>query len=302
MKSKKSVQNKLPPKGVHLIDQDLRTLSEGELGSFFASKRSGRIMLAPLIKSVIWQALSKIREGTELPIEGNIRTFWYRWLKPVLSHIRQNEPTATDPYELMLKAFSQMVMEDKLFQYSDFDFTDENWENRRIGDIHPQILVFSEKRGWVRFLRTIHDKFGVSTLALGGAPSALTSEYTSTHIKDALKTKDISISLIGIVDYDPAGDMIAEAFKGQLEACGLKVRTMNTVIEPKHYSADELKIYKYPLPIWQQTKNENWLKKTGGIDGKEFGLEAESLNREKLNKLVEGLITKAVKKAKPSLK
>ena len=300
METKDPFKIQFNPKGIHQIDQDLRTLSRDELAPFFASKSSGRIMLAPLIKAVICQAFLKIKAGTELPIEGNIRTFWYRWLKPVLAHIHDDEPTATDPYDLMLRAFSQLIMEQKLFQYADFDFTDENWENRRIGNLFPQILVFSEKSGWVRFLRTIHDKFGVSTLALGGAPSALTSEYTTSHIKKALLSENAAVSLIGVVDYDPSGDMIAEAFKGQLEACGLKVASLTTVIEPKHYSAEELNIYKYPLPTGQKTKNENWLKKTGGIDGKPFGLEAESLHRERLNKLVEVLIIQAIEQAKPS--
>ena len=43
----------------------------------FAAERSGRILLAPLIKNIIWQAYERIRDGTEPPIGGNIRTFFH---------------------------------------------------------------------------------------------------------------------------------------------------------------------------------------------------------------------------------
>src|SRR5438876_10619638 len=99
------------------FDKDLRMMNRKELAVHFAAERSGRILLAPLIKNIIWQAYERIRDGTEPPIGGNIRTFWYLWVKPVLSHIGKDAETKTDPYDTMIKAFTEMVLDLKLFHY-----------------------------------------------------------------------------------------------------------------------------------------------------------------------------------------
>ena len=190
-----------------------------------------------------------------------------------------------DPYDVMTQSFSEMVFDLKLFNYAAFDFTDENWENRRIGTTRPEILVFAEKRGWIRFLRELHEEIGVSVLALGGAPSALTSEYTATHINEALSEKK-AIKLIGIVDYDPSGSIIANAFQTQLIAAGLFISELNTVIHPRYYSTEEINIARYPLPKGEKTKQDKWLEQTGGIDGKAYGLESESMPFDRVRKII----------------
>lgn len=162
----------------------------------------------------------------------------------------------------------------KLFRYADFDFTDENWENRRIGTSRPEVLVFAEKAGWIRLL-----------------PSALTSEYTASHITSATKGER-PVRLIGIVDYDPAGDIVAHSFQAQLKSAGLTRSTLTTIIHPKHYTSDEIKIFKFPLPKKEKTKLKEWLKKTGGIDGKPYGLESESMPLDRAKALIQRSIPK----------
>jgi hypothetical protein len=278
--------------GIERFKRDLRSFSEAELDRHFASARSGRLVLARLMRNIIWQAYERIQAGTEPPIGGNLRTFWYLWVKPVLSRTSGNDEAKMDPYDVMLRAFSDMVLNLRLFRYADFDFTDENWENRRIGTSWPELLVFSEKRGWVRFLREVHAELGTSTLALGGAPSALTSEYTAEHIRQAAGP-DRPVRLIGVVDYDPAGESIATSFRAQLQTCGLEVEDLETLIHPRHYSAAELEMFRFQLPAKQTTKNALWLERTGGIGGKPFGLESESMPRARVRALLEHLVPKA---------
>jgi hypothetical protein len=279
----------LEGEGIRHFDIDIRRMAHDELVKNFAAESSGRILLTQPIKNVIWQAYERISEGKSPPIMGNIRTFWYLWVKPVLAHIEDNAAAKTDPYDVMIRLFAEMVLDLKLFRYSDFDFTDENWENRRVGSTRPEVLVFAEKSGWIRFLRELHEELGVSILALGGAPSALTSEYTARDIKTALKG-DLTIRLIGIVDYDPSGHIIAAAFKDQLAATGLPNSSLTTVINPSHYTEEEIQIFKFPLPKKEPTKLQQWLKRTGGIDGKPYGLESESMPRERLRELIHELV------------
>ena len=77
-----------------------------------------------MMRGIIWQVYERIRSKKEAPIYGNLRTFWYRFIKPVLSHF-DDDDMKSDPYNVMLRVFAEMVMEQKLFHYRDFDFTDD---------------------------------------------------------------------------------------------------------------------------------------------------------------------------------
>ncbi len=226
------------------------------------------------MRNIIWQAYERITTGDEPGVGGNLRTFWYRFVKPTLAHIDDDDALKSDPYDRMLWVFGQMVMDWKLFKYADFDLADENWQNRHIGTKHPHIFVFAEKTGWSRWLRSVHKSLGVSVLALGGAPSALTSEFTVSQLEEALGGLEREVHLIGVVDFDPAGDMIASSFREQLGAAGLKKTSLRTLLHPRDYTARELAMFKVPLPRRQATKNKRWVEMTGGVGGA-FGLEAK---------------------------
>jgi hypothetical protein len=260
------------------FEVDMRRLDANELAHHFASKTRGRIVLTRLMRSVIWQAHQRIQEGLEPPVRGNLRTFWYRFIKPVLAHIEDDDEAKTDPYDVMLRVFAELVLEHRLLSYGDFDFTDENWENRRIGKRRPEIVVFAEKTGWVRWLREVHESFSTTTLALGGAPSALSSEYLLTALRGAgLKPETHPLRLIGLVDFDPSGDIIAHSFQDQLAELGWPDTSLETLLEPSQFSKDKVTVFEFELPRGQSTKTQKWLKKTGGIDGRAFGLEAEAM-------------------------
>jgi hypothetical protein len=282
------VEEILKQEGIAIFLEDMRSLSREALAEKLAAPSSGRIILIRLIKSIIWQAYQRIEAGQEPPLIGNIRTFWYRFVKPVLSRIEDDQGMKTDPYEIMLRAFNDLIMGRKLFRYADFDFTDEGWEQRRVGATRPEILVFAEKRGWSRLLRRWHERWGVSILALGGFPSALTSEYTATALLPLVGEK--TVRLIGIVDFNPPGGLIASSFRGQLEAAGLKVSEPELLIEPKHYTEADLAMFAYPLPQSQKTRLDNWLLATGGINGEAMGLESESMPISRVEALLETLL------------
>ena len=248
--------------------------------------------MAPLIRSVIIQAHDRITSDLEAPVHGNLQTFYYRHPKPVLSHITDDDDLLTDPHDTMIHKFRDLVLEHRLFQHRDFDFTDENWENRRIGDIRPSILVFAEKTGWVRFLRELHTKWGISTLALSGVPSALTSKYTATAILDQ-NNENVHVHPIGIVDFDPDGHIIAEAFARQLRAAGLIKNSLQIAINHRFYSEEEKRVFRSPFSRApnQQTKIKRWLNKTDGLGGEAYGLEAESVPIERVSAQVNRLIS-----------
>lgn len=272
-------------KGIVELEKDMRLMQRAELAEHFASARSGRIVLARLLRNVIWQAYQRIQSGNELPIIGNLRTFYYRFVKPTLERFDDDEKHRKDPYDVTLRCFEQMVMDWQLFRYRDFDLADENWQNRHIGPKHPQVLVFAEKTGWSRFLRHWHKELGVSVFALGGFPSALSSEYTAFEMQKVLPA-ETEVHLLAIVDYDPSGWIIADSFTQQLKRCGLQVGEPTLLISPEHYKPDEIEMFAFELPRRQPTKQARWMEASGGIDGETKGLESESLPLPKLDQLL----------------
>lgn len=66
--------------------KDMRLMNRDELAFHFAARGSKRIKLQPLMRAAILQVHARIQAGDEDPIWGNIRTVWYRYIKPILSH------------------------------------------------------------------------------------------------------------------------------------------------------------------------------------------------------------------------
>jgi hypothetical protein len=55
------------------FDKDIRKMTRAELAEYFGAKSSGRILLVPLIKNIIWQAYERIKAKQERPIVGNMQ-------------------------------------------------------------------------------------------------------------------------------------------------------------------------------------------------------------------------------------
>jgi len=68
---------RLAAEGIADSAQDLRQLSAAELLGLFAFASSGKINATRVIKNLIWQAYTAIRDGRRAPIAGNLRSFWY---------------------------------------------------------------------------------------------------------------------------------------------------------------------------------------------------------------------------------
>ena len=267
---------------------DLRTWTPTAIVEAYGSRRSGRLVLTRLVRDLLWQVHQRIASGREPPVRGNIRTLWYRWLKPILARQPSWRSRLDKAWQQFIDTFSQLVLDERLFDYADFGLADGNWESRRIGRRRPQVLVFAEKQGWMRFLRQVHADLGVSVLALGGAPSALTSEYTARHLRRAMAQgatgADPAIHLVAIMDHDPSGAAIARAFQAQLETFGLVCASVVQVISPTHFEAEELATLAIPLRDGREV--QAWLADGGGVGGDRLGLAAEAMPWERARRVV----------------
>lgn len=290
MPNQTEIPDILEHEGIAHFERDLRRFSLEELKEHFAAVSSGRIILTKVIKNLVWQAACWIRGGRIDGVEGNLRSFFYQWVKPVMARIPGALEQERDPYDTMLDVFVELVEKYRLFEYADLDLVDDNWEHRRVGKRFPHLFVFSEKTGFFRLLRKTHEEYDVTVVALGGFPSLLSSEYL---VRELRKATPLARSFVGfsIVDWDPAGYQIARSFLSQLDGLGLGQFNHEPLIRPEHYTAEELRLFRYPLPRRQKTKNQNWLEETGGIEGELFGLEADSMPRSRLRDLLREKLT-----------
>jgi len=284
-------------KRVLRLEDDIWRMEARTLRTYFGAITSGRTIAKRMIRSIVWQVYERIHTGKMDPIEGNVRSFWYRFVKPTLARVGILQTAKVDHYLTMMQIFAEMVEDLDLFKYTAFGFDDSTWENRRIGAKHPTTIVFAEKAGFMRFLKEqVHAVYDVTVTALSGWPSILSTEYMARHIEKAggydppEKVWDQEkVRLFSIVDWDPSGWMIREAFVRQLQDQGMTSYEMVDLIHPKSFTEEEIALYAYPVPSGprQVKKNKRWLEATGGLSGRLDGLEADSMARETLRSLLQ---------------
>jgi len=267
--------------GIREFDADIFEMSRSALREHFGF-RSGGVNASLLIKNLIWQDLGKLRRGELSPFRGNIRSYWYARVKPVLARARVRG--ATDKYDMMIGQFVCLAADHDLFDYADFGFDDEGAHNRRLGGGNRHVFCVAEKVGHMPLLQEVLRDYDVTIVALGGEPSALSSEYLVAELRAAGFEPKGPVPLLTIVDYDPAGDSIARSFIWQLRAVGFWGELVRIdLVLPKRMTPAQVKLNKYPLSRRksERKKNQQWAARTRGLldygGGLFDGLEADAM-------------------------
>jgi hypothetical protein len=252
---------------VRRFSTDLRRFTLDQIRAEFAAPTSGRVLLIPLIRNIVYQAATRMIDGAAPKVEGNLRSLYYQWVKPVLARIPEAQEAKSDPYNETLNALETFIVQLRLFHYRDLELVDENWENRWYTDgRNPHLMVFAEKNGFVMFLQQVSRQYGLTSVALGGSPSHLSSEYLVEQLRKRIGAVE-PLALFGVADYDPSGAVIGRCFREQLENQGVEVSACFDLIEPSAYSAEELELFRFPIPSKYPARIKNWRKEKGGIGG-----------------------------------
>jgi hypothetical protein len=272
------VEEALKKEGIRHFDEEISRMSRERLRELFGAKTTGRINLSLLIKNLIWQAHEGLQAGTVPSFKGNIRSFWYSPVKPVLSRAEALK-AKSDPYGVMIDMFVRLVMTRRLLRYRTFGFSDEGQTDRIIGAKNRHILLIAEKRGHFGLLKEIAADFDVTVLSLGGQPSVLSAEYFVEELKAAGVDLWQDFPLLTYVDYDPSGESIVQSFIRQLKAFGVKGLLRTDLVVPRNLTEEQVELNKYALSRRKSERKEiqAWLAQTGGIGGKPYGLEADAM-------------------------
>lgn len=270
-----------------------------------------------LFRNIIWQTRERIIKKEKPPLKELIRTFWYMYIKPTLS--RAGSLThETDQYAQLVDTLVSMVKDWQLLEYKDIGFRDDKKSNRKVG-YNANIILFSEKTGHQDFLSEIFDQYQVSILALGGQPSVLNVEYFVDDLKKQKVDIRRSFYLFSIVDYDPSGWIIRNAFVDDLRHYGIKHTQVIDLIHPDALTPDEVNLAKYRIPATEgmRTKNIAWLKEVHKRNyqnqkyleeetkaGKKiiYGLESESVSAKRLTAALEEQMVPLLGKTEDVLK
>lgn len=264
--------------------RDIRKWNARELRRKF-SNPGGEFNAALLVRNIIWQTYKGIMSGDQLPLDGNIRSYWYSHLKSVLGKV--GEVDESDHYQTEIGMFVKLVSEHKLFRYKDFGFQDERKHLKRIGKENAHVILFAEKRGFINTMEELHHELGVTTICLAGQPSHLSTEYFIEDLGKAVELSETEFQIFALCDYDPAGWSIMNEFLEQLKTRNIKCRHHN-LMRLSQFTDQEIEEYKFPLTFsgsWATKLNE-WMELTNGINGERFGIEIDTKPREAWKEII----------------
>ena len=268
-------------KGVREYEEEIRFMDAEWLREQFGFVSSGRLNVAKLIRNLIWQAYTKIRDGKRETIDSNIRGFWYTDIKPVLSRLGK-ETQGTRYSERMYDYLLEMVTVHRLFNYVDFGFVDETEGMKYIGRTNVHVVVFVEKDGLYPIVRRLAEKYDCVGVSTGGYPSILSGEYLVRGIARHTHLRH-HFDVLSIVDYDANGWMIEREFLEQLELFDLKDYSVYRIVEPEHLSEEQIELSKYELKAGKKT--DTWVEETGGLNGEAYGIEANALTSKQIEEI-----------------
>jgi len=232
------------------------------------------------------------------PFKELLRTYWYMYVKPVLARAGALAEEA-DQYKQLSEHLAGLVRIYQVMQYKDIGFRDENEANRKVG-LFANVIIFAEKLGHFAYLSELFNQYHVSVIALGGQPSVLNIEYFVDAIKAAKINLRRSFYLFGIVDFDPSGWIIRDAFVNNLRHYGIKnIQTFELVHPDMLKTQAEVIQARYPVKAGPEMteKNRRWYEEvsarhyvnmkhlvdeTGG-KRKLYGLESEAVSAERIS-------------------
>ncbi len=271
------------------------------------------VNVSRLMRNLVWQMKERVAAG-EKEFNELVRTYWYMYVKSTLTRADALSHQ-TDQYKQLTENIVAMVKDFTLMSYKDIGFRDENEANKKIG-VNANIIPFSEKLGHFGYLTDLHKQYNVSAIALVGQPSVMNTEYFVDDLKKAKSGPELadrprifampeaaagssklnlkrSFYLYSIVDYDPSGWIIRDAFLNNLRHYKIKNTKVYDLINPDMLTPEEIMLARYPIRAGadMEAKNKKWLadvearhyknqkylveEKNGKV--KLYGLEAESI-------------------------
>lgn len=262
----------------------------------------GGLKKSELIRSIILNE----KEFIKVDYNRSLRGFWYATVKPTLSKLgllteADQEEETLQRWDMELSRYcAELVRMGALSSYHDIKVVDasrqrENPQERyrvlsretygyRVNVApHPTIILGTEKDTVYSLIEDLARLFGCSCISGHGQNSFSAME----DLLKGAKPRE-GVIFLTLTDYDPAGDSIAETFYNQATDLVNSLRIEGPIqrqrlgITPDQLSREEAEANKY-LP--KEKGRDEWLIKTGGINGEPYGLELDALPPDRIREI-----------------
>lgn len=270
------------------LDKAIKDYSKEEL-----VEKLGGLKKSELMRSIILNE----KEFCSCTYERSQRSFWYSVVKPTLDKL--GKLTANDDTEEALsgwdktlsKYLTELVKEGQL-TYQDIMIVDES---RKLNvpscysfSPYRNIIVCCEKDTIYNIVNDISVLLGCSCISTKGLNGFGAMETLMRKIKNNAEYPVDEIVFLIMSDYDPTGYDIANTVSEQalqmVDALKMNCRIVSKRIGilPCQLTEDEIKNNQYTP---KKKGIEKWMKLTGGIDGKEKGLELDALTPDRIRQI-----------------
>lgn len=270
------------------LDKAIKDYSKEEL-----VEKLGGLKKSELMRSIILNE----KEFCTCTYERSQRSFWYSVVKPTLDKL--GKLTANDDTEEALsgwdktlsKYLTELVKEGQL-TYQDIMIVDES---RKLNvpscysfSPYRNIIVCCEKDTIYNIVNDISVLLGCSCISTKGLNGFGAMETLMRKIKNNAEYPVDEIVFLIMSDYDPTGYDIANTVSEQalqmVDTLKMNCRIVSKRIGilPCQLTEDEIKNNQYTP---KKKGIEKWMKLTGGIDGKEKGLELDALTPDRIRQI-----------------
>jgi len=221
----------------------IKDFSEERLRAHFRRIGSDEIDIRRMTQNFLWQLYRWIKKGIEKPVNGNIRTLWYR-IKPLIGKVA--DLLDEKNVDVFYDALHEMIDQQQLFCYKDFGLTDINSDVREIGKKRPEVVIAVEKEGIKGVARKMARKVGCTHICLKGEPAMISMEYFTDELKGVLKPGQ-KVDIFMYVDLDPSGASIKNNFISGLKQHGIKINKVIDLVTLDLYSDEDIAYDRYPI-------------------------------------------------------
>lgn len=229
-----------------------------------------------LIANLIWQARETLRPRSQVMHGKSHRGFWYNPVQATLERAGffNGKITKESAEALYLRQLSQMVYDDRLFDYRDLGFEDEFAHQREIGAQRPDIILVIEKHCLSSTGIAVARQLGLSWIITGGISRHVAVEFFCDALHQVYQGP---VFVIDYGDFDPGGRVAGQSFVHHLERYNTPCPAgPHFLILPELFTQEELDLFSRPLDP-KDDRIDDWLLKTGGIHGNPRGIHADWL-------------------------
>jgi hypothetical protein len=295
----------------------LEMSTEQLLDSF--PKERGRTLI---IRTFIWQCWLLIQMGLMKPLQGTLRSLWYRDLEGFMRihGLVEDGDEATRASDVdsdedriveIMREQIGLFVEHRIFRYSGaFQFVPIFNSKYYIGRNRYGWFFFTEKVGlWETTCKNLYadKKWSCTVMASQGEPSGLTMERLGIDLRHK-KVK--TLIQFTFSDRDPWGWWIDASLDAYMRRLGFEVQTWRLTTEDLFTEADAngskdytAIIEKCKDPSYKPTSKEklisNWFKLSNGWRGRPVALHCDKIPEEVRNERIQAFL-KELKKDKPN--